>query len=88
MAGYGEFISPGWFQDDDTDITLDNDDLWLLKNLRDEHLDGDKILKEQQKQSHQKPTMPFATPMISEQIEEKRSSNIPKRTQQHTEYFL
>ena len=41
MAGYGEFVSPGWFEDDDIDVTLDDDDLWLSQNLRDEHLDGE-----------------------------------------------
>ena len=88
MARYSEFVSPGWFQDDDTDITQDDDDLWLSKNLRDEHLDGDKILREQQNQSHEAPTRPFATPMTDEEVEEKRSGNIPKRTQQDTEYCI
>ena len=37
MVGYGDFVSPGWFQDNDIDITIDDDDLWLSKNLRDEH---------------------------------------------------
>ena len=41
MVGLGEFVSPGWFQDNDTIITLDNDNPWLSRNLQDEHLNGD-----------------------------------------------
>ena len=80
MAGYGEVVSPGWFQENDTVISLDDDDIWLSTHLQDEHLDGEKILKEHQEQTHQPPTRPFAKPMTDEEVEEKRRGNTPKKT--------
>lgn len=88
MAGYSEVVSPGWFHDDDTVITSDDDDHWLSTNLKDEHIDSEKILQEHQEQTHQPPTRPFATPLTDEEVEEKRRDNIPKKTQQDTEYCL
>ena len=52
MAGYREVVSPGRLQDDDIIITPDDDNLWLLTNLKDERLDGGKILKEPQEQNY------------------------------------
>ena len=84
MAGYGEVVSPGWFQESDTVISLDDDDIWLSTHLQDEHLDGEKILKEHQEQTHQPPTRPFAKPMTDEEVhveeeEEEEEGNTPKK---------
>ena len=79
MAGYGEVVSPGWFQENDTVISLDDDDIWLSTHLQNEHLDGAKILKEHQEQTPQPPTRPFAKPMTNKEVEEKRRGNTPKK---------
>ena len=47
MAGCKEFVSQGWLQYDHTDLSVEADDLWLSQELLDDHVDGDKIVKEE-----------------------------------------
>ena len=73
-------ISSGWLQENDTVISLDDDDIWLSTHLQDEHLDREKILKEHQEQTHQRPTTPFAKPMTDEEVEAKEEGTLRKKT--------
>ena len=68
MAGSTEFVCQEWFQVKHTDISIGDDDLWSSKNLQDDHLDGGKILKQQQQQSHQTTTRPLAIPLHDEEV--------------------
>ena len=87
MAGCSEFVSQGWFQVDHTNISIGADDLWLSQNLTDDPLDREKIIEQQQQQSHQATTRLFASPLSDKEAQQRRK-DVPLKTQEDTEYCL
>ena len=72
MHGCSEVVSPSWFKDEDNKYSTEANDIWLSQNLRDHHLDGSLIMKEELEQSRQAASRPFASPVNDEKVEQKR----------------